>query len=99
MSNAWCSRNTPRTVRFTVVRATSLPSTGMTTLAGAPGFAMAGGGVSKTSQTVWKRSGEWHLTVSEPGERCHFRAPHDRSPAPRGCEVTGGNRPPSFTPP
>jgi hypothetical protein len=28
--------------------------------------------VSKTSQTVWKRSGEWHLTVSDPGKRSPF---------------------------
>jgi hypothetical protein len=27
-----------------------------------------------------------------------FGRPHDKSPAPRGCEVTGGSRPPSFTP-
>ena len=29
-------------------------------------------GVSQTSQTVWKRSGEWHVTVSDPGERSPF---------------------------
>ena len=28
--------------------------------------------VSKRAQTVWKRSGEWHLTVSDPGERSPF---------------------------
>ena len=28
--------------------------------------------VLKTSQTVWKRSGEWHVTVSDPGERSPF---------------------------
>jgi hypothetical protein len=27
---------------------------------------------SKTTQTVWKRSGEWHLTVSDPRERLPF---------------------------
>ena len=31
--------------------------------------------VSQTSQTVWKRSGEWHLTASDPESGRYFRVP------------------------
>jgi hypothetical protein len=50
--------------------------------------------VSKTSQTVWKRSGAWHLTLSDLEEQSpFFGRPYDKWPAARECEVTAGSRP------
>src|SRR5512132_1781847 len=55
--------------------------------------------VSITFQTVWKRSGELAFDgIKSRRAAAICEVPHDRSPAPRGREVTGGSRPPSFTP-
>ena len=44
--------------------------------------------VSKTTQTVWKRFGEWHLTVIRSRRAVAISGrSHDRPPAPRGCKV------------
>jgi hypothetical protein len=47
--------------------------------------------VSQTSQTVWKRSGELAFDgIKSRRAVAICEVPHDRSPAPRGREVTGG---------